>query len=111
MNIILIATIIMFENNLKQQLDDVSDRVNLYRRELEENNVCNKDIHDLIELCIESNYHEIHNMLSTTNYSEYNQWVKQNINKNNSFSRWLMKVKQDEDEEHLRRYQKIMKRI
>ena len=101
----------MFENNVKQYLDDVEDRVNLFRQELIENNVSNNDARDLVELCIESNYGTIHNILSSENYSAYNQWIKQNINKNNSFSEWLRKVKQDEDEQHMRRYQRVMKRV
>ena len=101
----------MFENKLQQELNDVNYRVELYRQELIENNVCNNEVDELIELCIESNYQEIHDSLLTLNYSEYNQWINKNINMNNSYSRWVNKVKKDEDEKHLRRYQRIMKRV
>jgi hypothetical protein len=101
----------MFENKLQQELNDVNYRVELYRQELIENNVCNNESVELIELCIESNYQEIHNSLLTLNYSEYNQWINKNINMNNSYSRWVKKVKKDEDEQHLRRYERIMKRV
>jgi hypothetical protein len=101
----------MFANMLEEHLDDANDRVNLYFQELMENNICNKDARELVELCLESNYHAIHNMMSTTHYSEYNQWIKQNMNQNNSFCKWVKKLKQDEDEDHLCRYQKIMKRV
>ena len=33
------------------------------------------------------------------------------MNKNNYYSKWLKKMKNDEDEEHLRRYERIMKRV
>lgn len=101
----------MFENKLQQELNDVNFRIELYRQELIENNVCNNEADELIELCIESNYQEIHDSLLTLNYSEYNQWINKNINMNNSYSRWVKKVKKDEDEQHLRRYQRIMKRV
>lgn len=101
----------MFENKLQQELNDVNYRVELYRQELIENNVCNNEADELIELCIESNYQEIHDSLLTLNYSEYNQWINKNINMNNSYSRWVKKVKKNEDEQHLRRYQRIMKRV
>lgn len=101
----------MIETKLQQELNDVNYRVELYRQELIENNVCNNDSDELIELCIESNYQEIHDSLLTLNYSEYNQWINKNINMNNSYCRWIKKVKKDEDEQHLRRYQRIMKRV
>jgi hypothetical protein len=101
----------MFENKLEQQLNDIDARVELYREELIENNVYNNDANELIKLCIESNYQEIHDSLLTLNYSEYNQWIKINIDNDDSYSKWLNKIKKDEDEQHLRRYQKIMKRV
>lgn len=101
----------MIENKLEQELNDVNERVELYRQELIENDVCNNDADKLIELCIESNYQEIHDSLLTLNYSAYNQWIKKNINNNNSYSIWVKKVKKDEDEQHLRRYERIMKRV
>jgi uncharacterized membrane-anchored protein YhcB (DUF1043 family) len=101
----------MFENKLQQKLNDVNYRVELYRQELIEHNVCNNETDELIELCIEANYQEIHDSLLTLNYSEYNQWINKNINMNDSYSRWVNKVKKYEDEKHLRRYQKIMKRV
>jgi hypothetical protein len=101
----------MFENKLQRELNDINYRVELYRQELIENNVCNNESDELIELCIESNYQEIHDSLLTLNYSEYNQWINENINMNNSYCRWVKKLKKDEDENHLRRYQKIMKRV
>lgn len=101
----------MFENKLQQELNDVNYRIELYRQELIENNVCNNEADELIELCVESNYQEIHDSLLTLNYSEYNQWINKNINMNNSYSRWVNKVKKDEDEQHLRRYERIMKRV
>ncbi len=102
---------IMFENKLEEQLNDVNIRIKLYYDELIENNVCNDEINELIELCIESNYQEIHDSLLTINYSEYNQWIKKNIDNNNYYSIWLKKIKKYEDEAHLRRYERIMKRV
>jgi hypothetical protein len=99
------------EHKLQQELNEVNYRVELYRKELIENNIFNDDADELIELCIESNYQEIHDSLLTLNYSVYNQWIKKNINNNNSYSRWLKKIKKDEDEQHLRRYERIMKRV
>lgn len=99
------------ENKLEQELNDANYRVELYRQELIKNNIYNDDADELIELCIESNYQEIHDSLLTLNYSVYNQWIKKNINNNNSYSRWVNKIKKDEDDQHLRRYQRIMKRV
>lgn len=101
----------MIQNKLEQQLNYINYRVEVYRQELIENNICNNDIDELIELSVESNYQEIHDLLSTLNYSAYNQWINENIDNNNSYSRWVKKVKKDEDEKHLRRYQRIMKRV
>lgn len=101
----------MFEQELKQHLIDVEVRVQLYSEELMENGVCNNDIDDLLELCIESNYQGLHDLLLTTNYSIYTEWIKNNINNNNSYSKWLKIMKKDEDEKHLRRYQRVMKRV
>jgi type IV secretory pathway component VirB8 len=99
------------EYELEQHLNDANDRVELYREELIKHDVCNNDIDELLELCVESNYQQIHDILLTNNYSEYNQWIKNNIDKNKSYCQWLKKVKKDEDEEYLRRYQRIMKRV
>lgn len=101
----------MFQNKLEEELNEVNYRVDLYRKELIENNICNNDADELIELCIESNYQEIHDSLLTLNYAEYNHWIKKNINNDNSYCRWIKKVKKDEDDQHLRRYQRIMKRV
>lgn len=101
----------MIENKLEQELNDVNERVEFYRQELVENNISGDDANELIELCIESNYQEIHDSLLTLHYSEYNQWIKKNVDRNNSYSKWVKKVKKDENEQHLRRYERIMKRV
>jgi hypothetical protein len=101
----------MFEEELKQHLFDVDFRIYLYSEELIENGVCNDDMYYLLKLCIESNYQVLHDSLLTTNYSIYTEWIKNNMNKNNYYSKWLKKMKNDEDEEHLRRYERIMKRV
>jgi hypothetical protein len=100
----------MFENKLKEYLDDVNERVYMYQIELQENNIYGDDSNILINLCIESNFCTIHDMLSAENFSEYNKWMVQNINKKNLYCEWLQKRKQEEEAKHLRRYSKIIQR-
>jgi hypothetical protein len=88
--------------------------VDIYKKELEECNVTNDDAHGLIELCVESNFQMIHDILLNNHYFEYNQWMKENVGVNrddNSYCDWLKKIKKEEDEEYLRRYNRRMKKV
>jgi hypothetical protein len=102
---------------LEEYLMDAYHRVDMYKKELEEYNVINDDLHGLIELCIEANFQATHDILLNEHYFEYNQWMKENkenvgVNQNNnSYCKWLKKIKKEEDEEYLRRYNRRMKKV
>lgn len=99
---------------LKEQLIDVNCRVDIYKTELKEFNINNDDANELIELCIESNFQAIHDILMNECYFEYNQWMKENIcnnDNNNSYCVWLKKIRNEEDEKYLCRYNRRMKKV
>jgi hypothetical protein len=99
---------------LKEQLIDASCRVDIYKTELKECNINDIDADELIELCIESNFQAIHDILLNECYFEYNQWMKENIcnnGNNNSYCVWLKKIRNEEDEEYLCRYNRRMKKF
>jgi|LakMenE18May11ns_1017448.scaffolds.fasta_scaffold9026023_1 hypothetical protein len=100
----------MFQIKFEEYMCDIYVRLGLYRIELEENNVGKNNTDDLIQLCIESNFHLIHDLFSKENYQEYQEWINENLNKNNLYINWLNKIKKEDDERHLVRYNKIARR-
>ena len=99
---------------LKGYLMDAYHRVDIYKKELEEYNVTNDDARGLIELCIEANFQATHDILLNEHYFEYSQWMKENVHINqndNSYCDWLKKIKKEEDEDYLRRYNRRMKKV
>ena len=99
------------DNILKSELSDVYERVEMYKKELKEHNILDEDADDLIQLYIEANFQSIHDIMLNHCYLEYNEWMKKNIEKDNSYCVWMKKNQMEENNKYLDRYNRRMKRV
>lgn len=96
---------------LKEHLFDANERVESYKKELEEHDISDDDKNILTQLCIEANFQAIHDMMTNQYYFEYNEWIKRNATKKDDYCMWVSKIKNEENEKYLDRYNRRMKKV
>lgn len=96
---------------LEEMLVNAYDMIDTHKTHLKEYNLANDELDEIIQLYTESVFQFTHDSMMNQYYFIYNQWMKENINKKDDYCEWLKRIRREEDEEYLRRYNRRMKKV